>query len=71
MLLLLHCVQDGWTILMEASKKGHLEVVQVLLAAGAVKEAKSDVSGEAGVGGGPCVHGGPLHVGIILPTANK
>ena len=41
---------------MEASKKGHLEVVQVLLAAGADKEAKSDVSGEAGVGGVPCVH---------------
>ena len=71
MLLLLPCVQDGWTILMEASKKGHLEVVQVLLAAGADKEAKSDVSGGAGVGGVPGVHGGPHHVGTILPTANK
>ena len=39
------CAQNGCTALMEASREGHLAVVQLLLAAGADKEAKSSVRG--------------------------
>ena len=39
------CAQEGTTSLMMASEKGHLGVVQVLLDAGANKEAKDGVGG--------------------------
>ena len=62
--LVLPSAQDGETPLMEASHYGNLEVVRILLAAGAKKEAKNWVGVWAGGGGsagigelvGSCVH---------------
>ena len=48
-MLLPPCAQDGETALTEASMNGRLEVVRALLAAGADKEAKGQVSGWRGL----------------------
>ena len=37
--------QDGWTALMIAAREGHVNVVRVLLDAGADANAKNNVSG--------------------------
>ena len=39
------CLQDGWTAMMHAAGKGHVEVVDRLLAAGADKDAQNPVPG--------------------------
>ena len=44
------CAQNEETVLMVASSKGDLGVVQALLAAGADKEARSKVGSERGAG---------------------
>ena len=41
---LMSFLQGGWTALIQASDKGHKNVVQLLLAAGANIDAVSDVS---------------------------
>ena len=38
-------LQDGWTATMSASQKGHVKVVDRLLAAGADKDAQDKVPG--------------------------
>ena len=38
-------VQDGWTPLLKAALEGHVDVVKALLAAGAEKEAATQVRG--------------------------
>ena len=43
--LVIACAQTGEMALMMASGHGHVEVVQALLAAGADKEAQSEVGG--------------------------
>ena len=50
-------VQYDKTALVAASTEGHLEVVQVLLAAGANTEARGDVSGGAWEGCTLCMEG--------------
>ena len=39
------CLQDGMTAMINAAEKGHVEVVDRLLAAGADKDAQSKVPG--------------------------
>ncbi len=38
-----HFIQEGWTALMSAARYGHLEVVRLLLQAGADKEKTTNV----------------------------
>ena len=65
MLFLPPCVQFDWTALIGASRYGHHEVVQALLAAGANKEAKDQVGGR-----GRGIHGkrGAMVSGLCMTT---